>query len=116
MTSLEHQHDIRPGRPLDLAAADRVELVAEIERLRAELADRTRELAVMGRHMDDLLDRESMHVYAPDMERLTAVAVLDRFDRPRAQHADGGLQVTAPGRLKITAPRIERGIWQGFDR
>jgi hypothetical protein len=114
MTTTE-QRDHQPRvTDLDLSDAQPAELVAEIQRLRAlvadrdrQLAEKTRELSVMGRRVDDLLDRESMHIYAPDMECLTTAAALERHGKPRAQHID---------RLEVTAPRIERGAWEGFDR
>jgi hypothetical protein len=107
---------------------------AEIARLRAELADRDRQLADLGRRVDDLLDRESMHVYDPNMERLATSAAIDRLGAPResrpgcaagrrascdsAKGSRPDLKVLAGNvtELTITAPRIERGVWEGFER
>ncbi len=107
------------------AAEQRADQAAEITRLREALADRDRQLAEMGRHLDDLLDRESMHVYDPDMERLTTAAAIERQGAARvrrspAQACPAGrpdLKVIANvSELTITAPRIDRGVWEGFDR
>lgn len=99
---------------------------AEVARLRKALADRDRELATLRRQLDDALDRESLHVNAPDMERLTPAAAIERVGRPRACHA-APARATAEQRpklqvinnvseLTITAPRIDHGVWEGFDR
>jgi hypothetical protein len=100
---------------------------AEIARLRAELA-------TMGRKVDDLLDRETMHVYDPDMERLATSAAIERHGTPRerrvscaagrrvpAETSKGSrpeLKVLAGNvtELELTAPHIERGVWDGFER
>lgn len=98
---------------------------AEIARLREALADRDRQIAEMGRQIDDLLDRESMHINTPDMERLTTAAAIERQGAARvrrspAQACPAGrpdLKVIANvSELTITAPRIDRGVWEGFDR
>lgn len=103
---------------------------AEIERLRAALAERDRQIAELGRCVDDLLDRESMHVYDPDMERLSTSAAIERHGVPRERRISraAGRRVPTEGRpdlkvlagnvteLTITAPHIERGVWEGFER
>lgn len=114
MTSTEHE--IRPER----VAASPAELIAEVTRLRAQLAERDRriealtdEMHTMQRTADDLLDRESMHCYAPDMERLATPAAMDRLGARRAEHPP---VLSVVPELEITAPRIELGVWQGFQR
>ncbi|MFD3464737.1 hypothetical protein ACFWVM_33985 [Nocardia fluminea] len=98
---------------------------AEVARLRAVLAERERELREMGRQLDDLLDRESMHVYDPDMERLATAAAIERQGAARVRRSPA--QPCPAGRpelrvlsnvseLTITAPRIDQGVWTGFDR
>lgn len=98
---------------------------AEIVRLREVLAERDRQLSEMGRQLDDLLDRESMHVYDPDMERLATRAAIERQGAARVRRSPA--QACPAGRpelrvlsnvseLTITAPRIEQGAWMGFDR
>lgn len=52
---------------------------AEIARLRAELA-------TLRLQVDDLLDRESMHVYDSNMEQLTTAALVDLYGAGRAHH------------------------------
>lgn len=106
---------------------------AEIARLRAVVAERDRQLAELGRKVDDLLDRESMHVYAPDMERLSTSAAIERHGTPRERRisraAGRRVQPQAPKghpdlkvlagnvtELTITAPHIDRGVWEGFER
>lgn len=107
------------------AAVKSAEQAAEITRLREALAKKDQELAAMGRQLDDLLDRESMHVYDPDMERLTTAAAIERQGAARvrrspAQACPAGrpdLKVVASvSELTITAPRIDQGAWMGFDR
>lgn len=95
----------------------------ELARLRAALADRDRKLAELRRNLDDALDRESMHVNAPDMERLTSAAEIERYGAPRACHRPGPAArpqlkalVGNVTELTITAPYIERGVWAGFSR
>jgi hypothetical protein len=95
----------------------------EVARLRAALADRDRQLAELRRQLDDALDRESMHVNAPDMERLTASAEIERYGARRACRRPGSagrpqLKALAGNvaELTITAPHIERGVWEGFSR
>lgn len=133
MTSLE-----------DRAGTDRpAELETEIERLRGLLAERDRivaeqrrELSELGRRLDDLLDRESMHVYDPDMERLATRAAIERLGAPRARRLpvvgtpEAGRTAstrrrstgratqprTCPSAPEITAPQIDRGVWEGFQR
>ena len=98
---------------------------AEIARLREVLAERDRELSEMGRQLDDLLDRESMHVYDPDMERLATAAAIERQGAARVRRSPA--QACPAGRpelrvlsnlseLTITAPRIDQGVWTGFER
>ncbi|WP_280232290.1 hypothetical protein [Nocardia cyriacigeorgica] len=99
---------------------------AEVARLRKALADRDRELSDLRRQLDDALDRESLHVNAPTMERLTPAASIDRIGRPRACHAaptrtPAGEKpqlrvINNVSELTITAPRIDHGVWEGFDR
>ncbi|WP_280410996.1 hypothetical protein [Nocardia asiatica] len=95
---------------------------AEVARLRAALADRDRQLAELRRHVDDLLDRESMHVYDPDMERLATAAAIERHGARRACRRPGPVgrpqlkAVVDVAELTITAPHIERGVWEGFSR
>jgi hypothetical protein len=74
----------------------------EVVRLRAALADRDRQLAELARRVDDLLDRESMHVYDPDMERLTTAAAIERQGARREQRRSGRGPV-ARAELKVTA-------------
>ncbi|MEV4241318.1 hypothetical protein AB0J47_39865 [Nocardia sp. NPDC049737] len=99
----------------------------EIARLRAELT-------AMSRQVDDLLDRESMHVYDPDMERLATAPAIERYGAQRARHGSAAsprrtaTPTTGPKRpdlkvlagnvteLTITAPRIDHGVWEGFTR
>lgn len=114
----------RPARQGDPSDA------AEIARLRAVVAERDRQLAELGRRVDDLLDRESMHVYAPDMERLSTSAAIERHGTPRERRISraAGRRVPTEGRpdlkvlagnvteLTITAPHIDRGVWEGFER
>ncbi|MBF6209279.1 hypothetical protein IU483_35310 [Streptomyces gardneri] len=94
----------------------------EVARLRAALADRDRQLAELGRRLDDALDRESMHVNAPDMERLTMSAEIERYGARRACRRPGSAgrpqlkAVADVAELTITAPHIERGVWEGFSR
>jgi hypothetical protein len=95
------------------------QLMAELQRLRGELAKRDQrivELSGVLRHMqratDDLLDRESMHVYDADMERLTTAASMDRAGAARARHitvigATGA--ETSPGR-RARVSRRGRGV------
>ncbi|WP_306362504.1 hypothetical protein [Nocardia sp. CC227C] len=139
--------DPRPGAAaLDLTADRFADLTAEIQRLRDALAERdraigelTEELRTTRLGLDDLLDRESMHVYDPDMERLTTAAEIDRRGAPRAQHNSAGparslarLMTrafppppprTLPAPAAPQTPEIEDtgawlpGIeWEGFDR
>ncbi|MCP9625245.1 hypothetical protein NMK54_34430 [Nocardia otitidiscaviarum] len=87
--------DVRPAGPaLDLTTDLVAVLTAEVKRLREELHG-------MQRLVDDLLDRESMHVYDADMERLTTAAALERLGAPRARHLPAPVAVevtvTAPG-------------------
>ncbi|WP_328410966.1 hypothetical protein [Nocardia sp. NBC_00403] len=120
MTSIEDR-DTRPGRAAGIPVNQRADLVAEIERLRAVIADRDRriaglsgELASMGRVVDDLLDRESMHVYDPDLERLATPAVMQRLGAPRARHIELP-ELSGPA----TMPGLDTamgGGWEGFDR
>ncbi|MBF6150282.1 hypothetical protein [Nocardia nova] len=106
------------------AARQEESAAAEIARLRAALADRDRQLAEMGRRVDDLLDRESMHVYDPDMERLTTAKAIERQGAARVRRTACGSvkrpQLTAVQgnvtELEVTAPRIEHGVWEGFSR
>lgn len=125
------------------AGTDRVvELQAEIQRLQGLLAERDRQLAAqrrelseLGRRLDDLLDRESMHVYDPDMERLTTRAAIERLGAPRARRQpvvgapEAGRTASrcritgrssqprvCPSAPEITAPQIDRGVWEGFQR
>ncbi|MBO0853602.1 MAG: hypothetical protein J2P18_07525 [Nocardia sp.] len=97
-------------------------LAAEVDRLRAQVAARderiaalTAEMAAMGRRVDDLLDRESMHAYDADMERLATPAAIDRIATRRAPHANGDhggasagdrarpeLENTQPGTRRVT--------------
>ncbi|MFI7191558.1 hypothetical protein ACIBQ0_17630 [Nocardia nova] len=107
--------------------------VAEAARLRDELADRDRqiaalkaEMAAMQRRVDDVLDRESMHVYDADMERLATPAALERLGTARASHvaADRGTATHPRGRTwSRPIPQAERtqagGLsmeWEGFSR
>ncbi|MEU5410481.1 hypothetical protein [Nocardia asteroides] len=98
---------------------------AEIARLREALAKKDQELAALGRQLDDLLDRESMHVYDPDMERLTTAAAIERQGAARvrrspAQACPAGhpdlKAIANVSELTITAPRIDQGEWIGFGR
>ncbi|MBF6138246.1 hypothetical protein IU501_35325 [Nocardia otitidiscaviarum] len=85
--------DIRPAGPaLDLSTNRVAALTAEVERLRAELHG-------MQLLVDNLLDRESMHVYDADMERLTTAASLERLGTPRARHlpAPAAVEATVTG-------------------
>ncbi|MFE3254263.1 hypothetical protein ACFXPS_05590 [Nocardia sp. NPDC059091] len=76
MTSM----DVRPAGPAaDLSAARFEALTAELEQLRRENAE-------LKRLTDDVLDRESMHVYDADMERLTTAAEMERRGTPREPH------------------------------
>jgi hypothetical protein len=84
------------GSAADLSAGRMAQLTGEVAWLRGELAARDRRIAEldgalhnMQRRMDDLLDRESMHVYDADMERLTTAAGIDRLGTARARHAVG---------------------------
>jgi hypothetical protein len=77
----------------DLSAAQVAQLTGEAARLRGELAARDRRIAEldgvlqdMQRRTDDLLDRESMHVFDADMERLTTAAGIDRLGTAHARH------------------------------
>ncbi|WP_280254952.1 hypothetical protein [Nocardia wallacei] len=97
-------------------AAAVAQLAAEVERLRRQLSERdqriaelTSELGGMQRRVDDLLDRETMHAYDPDMERLTTAAALDRLGSARAQHTPGSPALE----LDCTAASLR---WEGFDR
>ncbi|WP_280379816.1 hypothetical protein [Nocardia wallacei] len=109
--------DVRPAAPAADLSADRVaQLTAEVERLRRQVGERDRriaeltdELGGMQRRVDDLLDRESMHVYDPDMERLTTAASLERLGAARARHAP----VSPSLELDSTAAGLR---WGGFDR
>ncbi|MFE3060377.1 hypothetical protein [Nocardia sp. NPDC059239] len=89
-------HPPRPGAPAaDFSAAQVAGLTAEVARLQAEL----RSMQVL---VDEVLDRESMHVYAPDMECLTTAAVMERLGTPRARHRAAALtEVTLPGRAAL---------------
>ncbi|WP_157124798.1 hypothetical protein [Nocardia pseudovaccinii] len=83
----------------------------EVTRLRAALADRDRQLAELGRRLDDALDRESMHVNAPDMERLATSAAIERYGARRACRRPGPagrpqLKALAATVLTVTAPHI----------
>lgn len=79
--------DVRPAGPAaDLSADRTAALVAEVQRLTEALAAKDQELTVMARLLDDALDRESMHVFAPDLECLTTAAELERRGTPRATH------------------------------
>jgi hypothetical protein len=86
--------DVRPAGPAaDLGADRAAALAAEVAQLREQLAEKDREivelngeLRTMQRSVDDLLDRESMHVYDPDMERLATPAALDRLGTPKPRH------------------------------
>lgn len=87
MTSL----DVRPAGPaLDLTVARLAALTAEVQRLQIAL-NRT-ELA-----LDDALG-ESAPINAPDMERLTTLAISERLRTPRARRAVSAGTATSPGR------------------
>ncbi|MGW5228663.1 hypothetical protein ACWEP5_27460 [Nocardia niigatensis] len=138
--------DVRPAGPAaDLSAARFEALTAELERLRgehAELEQLRRENAELKRLTDDVLDRESMHVYDAGMECLTTAAELERRGTPRATHlavvgqaGSGksglvrralaqafGQQHTLPAPA-VEAPEVETPChtmpdmtWGGFDR
>ncbi|MGW4125769.1 hypothetical protein [Nocardia sp. NPDC004711] len=125
--------DVRPAGPAADLSADRTgALVAEVQRLTEALAAKDQELTVMARLLDDALDRESMHVYAPDLECLTTAAELERRGTPRATHLAVAGQ-TGPGKSglmrramaqafgqqhTLPAPAVEAPDmeWGGFDR
>ncbi|MFE3028711.1 hypothetical protein [Nocardia tengchongensis] len=127
--------DVRPAGPAaDLSAARFAALTSEVTQLRAELTAKNREMTTMGRLVDDVLDRESMHVYDPDMERLTTAAEMERRGLPRVQHGQvptAGPRWSFPTPPTRTLPAPDRprttelertgawtpGIeWDGFDR
>ncbi|WP_063057280.1 hypothetical protein [Nocardia salmonicida] len=107
------------------AAVKSGDQAAEIARLREALAQKDQELSVLGRQLDDLLDRESMHVYDPDMERLATIAAIERQGAARVRRSPAQACPAARPELRvlsniseltITAPRIDQGVWMGFDR
>ncbi|MEU6579568.1 hypothetical protein [Nocardia sp. NPDC046763] len=115
--------DVRPAGPAaDLSAARFAALTSEVDRLREALAAKNREMATMGRLVEGLLDRESMHVYDADMERLTTASAIDRHGAPRAQHGHPKPQHTLPAPARPDAFDMEvTGAWSvpewsGFDR
>ncbi|MEV6073411.1 hypothetical protein AB0L82_43275 [Nocardia sp. NPDC052001] len=116
--------DVRAGGPAaDLTAARFEAMAAEVAQLRAALAAKDREMTEMTRRVDDLLDRESMHVYDPDMERLTTAAAMDRKASPPARSAAHSPLHTLPAPERPNVADQERtgawvpGIeWDGFGR
>ena len=109
------------------------DLAAEVERLRGELAARDEQIArlkaefqALQRGVDDLLDRESMHSYDADMERLATPAALERLGSSRASHDDPERgTATHPGdrswsrpipQAERTQARVCHTGWEGFAR
>lgn len=84
-------HVPRPGAPaLDFSAERVIALTAEVEYLR-------REMHSMQVLVDEVLDRESMHVYDPGLECLTTAAAMARHAAPRARHQVALTEATMPG-------------------
>ncbi|MFE3227640.1 hypothetical protein [Nocardia sp. NPDC059228] len=94
--------DVRPAGPAaDLSAARFEALTAELEQLRRENAE-------LKRLTDDVLDRESMHVYDADMERLTTAAEMDRRATPRERHHLAMIACTGAGKTVRMAELVRR--------